>query len=611
MMKKRILVITMAIFILSGTCLDSAAGEFDLQAVVDRNKAEIDSPFNLSLIFSGAQDLDAPHLGDIEGFSWRHTGSSTRISVINGRRSSSISHNYVFIPLKTGILEIPVIKVRYRGKVYETIPISMEISDKGSYQRGAISASQDPEEIKSQDERIFLVINAGKRKAYAGEYIPVSISLYINNLAVRDIQYPQFAHKGFFMDKFSEPVQYNRVIDGINYDVVEFKVNAYGLVPGKLILGPAEIGCSLVYRRNPDKAIPSFFGRGIFNSDIFENFFGTYESEPVKIESRGFPIEILALPAGGRPRDFTGAVGDYAMLVKASPCEVNVGDPITLTIEIQGSGNLDTVMMPELVHEGSFRVYEPEVTQTEGKKIFQQIIMPLNDNIKEIPPVTFSFFDPGQGEYRTVTAGQIPIRVLALPEGQGFKIVSSAEMRAEDDVNDAEALGRDIVYIKESPGPLRDAIQPFCTSKLFFILLFLPPAMILADILLKRRHDRFTLDIGYARRCRALKTASKSLKKLKGIMHKGDKEVFFEHTIKTLKQYLGDRFCLSAGGITKDIVIELKGKGIDDGVIKGVEEIFNACDIARYAPSDIKTGAMPSVYNLLRSTINKMEKATV
>ena len=98
-------------------------------------------------------------------------------------------------------------------------------------------------------------------------------------------------------------------------------------------------------------------------------------TEPVK-------LVIKPLPVIDRPDDFTGAVGKYTMDVLAKPTKVKVGDPITLTINIRGEGNIQTIGEPLLDSESmkDFKAYdfEAKVTITDrgygikGEKLFKR-----------------------------------------------------------------------------------------------------------------------------------------------------------------------------------------------------------------------------------------------
>src|SRR5204863_5356139 len=111
------------------------------------------------------------------------------------------------------------------------------------------------------------------------------------------------------------------------------------------------------------------------------------------------------------PASFNGAVGIFSMNVSAGPTNVTVGDPITVRVRLSGQGALDGLTLPEQFASGDFKTYPATVKATEptdafglqGSKTFEQVVVPQNAEIKQLPPVTFSFFDPQQAAYRTLT----------------------------------------------------------------------------------------------------------------------------------------------------------------------------------------------------------------
>jgi len=83
------------------------ASDIRVEATVDRNKISLGSATQLNLTFYGVQNVPRPDLPDIEGFDWRYLGPSTRMSIINGMVSSSVTHMYMLVPLKAGKFTIP------------------------------------------------------------------------------------------------------------------------------------------------------------------------------------------------------------------------------------------------------------------------------------------------------------------------------------------------------------------------------------------------------------------------------------------------------------------------------------------------------------------------
>ncbi len=612
-MKRYRLILVYLFIIISFFGSVAFADEVSFSAHVDRIRVEINSALALSLVFTGAQDISAPELGEIDGFRWRYLGPSTRISIVNSRKSSSITHNYTLIPLKAGTLQIPQISVQYRGKIYKSDMINIEVLSSAPDYRDEDKARPLKGGGREQrlEDNIFLIIDTPTKQAYAGEKIPISVYLFINKISVRNIGYPEFLHDGFSADSFQKPYQYSRTIDGINYDVVEFKTHIYGIAPGRFQLGPAEITCNIMVKRPPNRGRSSFFGSSIFGSDIFEDFFGNYESHPVKIKSMDLTLDIMPLPKEEKPSDFKAAIGNYELHVDAAPREIKTGDPVTLVVKIKGEGNFNTVEMPALTDSENFRLYAPEVRQTDSEKIFEQIIIPLKDTIREIPSLSFSFFDPRYKSYRTVKSDPIPINIMPLPEGQEFKIMLFEDIRERQRLSQQELLGRDIVYIKEGSGNLVKVKPPFCKTTLFLMLLYLPPFIMLAATVFLRRRQRLASDIRNARKQSALKTARKNIKQLQGLMRKGAKKDFFDQAFRTIKLYLGDKFYLPAAGITSDIVYELKNKGIDASLINDLEKFFSLCYMARYTPSETGKEDIEDAYGLVKSILDKTEKAKI
>ena len=71
-------------------------------------------------------------------------------------------------------------------------------------------------------------------------------------------------------------------------------------------------------------------------------------------------------------------------------------------MEINGTGNLNTVLIPSTDISSGFKTYEPQVKTGEHSKSFTQVLIPENENVTEIPKAEFSFFDPAknnQNEY--------------------------------------------------------------------------------------------------------------------------------------------------------------------------------------------------------------------
>ncbi len=131
-------------------------------------------------------------------------------------------------------------------------------------------------------------------------------------------------------------------------------------------------------------------------------------------------VESLPLPTQNQPANFTGAVGNFTMTATAGPTTVTVGDPITVRVQISGRGALDALTLPPQDAWHDFKTYPPTTKLDtsdqfgfQGTKTFEQIISPQNSDVHELPALTFSFFNPDDGQYHTLTQPAVPLVVKA------------------------------------------------------------------------------------------------------------------------------------------------------------------------------------------------------
>jgi hypothetical protein len=578
--------------------------DINFEASVNRNIVSLGQSVQLNLQFHGSTDIPAPELPEIEGFKSRYVGPSTMMSIVNGKMSSSITHIYRLIPLKTGKFKIGPLSFKYKGDTYVSNELTIEVVD-SSISRERSSQKQQKRQISLKD-RLFLEMKAGKSRVYLNEIIPLTIKLYISNLGVRDIQYPEINFEGFSADKFDKPRQYQETKNGIIYDVVEFRTNIFGTKPGKFTLGPAKIQANLIIKNQMSRRrslFDDFFGRDPF----FDDFFGRYELEPIELSSEKIPLTVLPLPEKDRPDDFAGAIGNFNLNIEVSPKQVKTGDPVTLKMIITGEGNFNTVTSPKLAQQKNFKVYEPQVRQEGNKKIFEQILIPTTDSIKEIPPVTFSFFNTSSGKYQTISKGPVPIIVTKPEKKEEITIMEAPQIAKRPLIK--EKFGRDIIYIKESPGNLKRKGDYLYKNIFFLLAQIIPLLLLLSAWLIHKRREKLSSDIGYARRLSAPKKAKKGIHKAEKFLNDQNTAEFYDSIFKTLKEYIGDRFHLPSGGITADIVDDtLRTRGINENILTRIKDIFMDCDMARYAPAEFDTTKMKKTLQDLKEVINYLER---
>ncbi|MGZ8470333.1 MAG: hypothetical protein ACXW61_12135 [Gemmatirosa sp.] len=187
-----------------------------------------------------------------------------------------------------------------------------------------------------------------------------------------------------------------RVIDGRRYDVHVFQRAVFPLAAGRLQIPPAQ----LTY------ALPLTAG-----------FFSREESYSARSEA----VRLVAIepPTEGRPADWTGAVGDLRATARLDSSAARVGDPVVLTLRVQGVGNVKLLPRPTLrvawatAVDGEERVeLDSSALAVRGAKEFDWILTPRSAGAREVPPIRYAYFDPVARAYDVAVAPALPIQVL-------------------------------------------------------------------------------------------------------------------------------------------------------------------------------------------------------
>jgi hypothetical protein len=154
-----------------------------------------------------------------------------------------------------------------------------------------------------------------------------------------------------------------------------------------------------------------------------------------------------------------------------------------------------------------FRAYDPTASGAAGpgRLTLEQVLIPRDATARELPAVRFSFFEPETGTYRTIARGPFPIAVRAAPGTQTAVIGGQAP--AARQAPEKEKLGRDIVYIKDSPGDLGARDRSFYLQPWFFAFQAAPVMLVGLMAAGLRRRRVLSADPRLARQQRAGRTA--------------------------------------------------------------------------------------------------------
>lgn len=350
----------------------------------------------------------------------------------------------------------------------------------------------------------------------------------------------------------------------IDYWHYEFRRTFTATTIGPLTFGPASL-------------------KGDFATDVQD---GRIRGESVYAVAKPLVIDVQDVPSDGRPDCYIGAIGTFRLSASLEPKRARTGDPMTLTLTLEGEGTLDSATAPDLKNIAPiathFKVYDA-TEQTKGsQRQFTYCVRPLDADVHEFPPVPAAFFDVDAKKYVTLQTDPIPIEVTkAVPLADRDIMTSS---RASD------GRGRDIQTRREGifanitdPTRLGDeSVRPqqwlIGGGGLF--------GTYIALAVFVGRWRRVHGDPVTSRRRAALGIAKRRLTDASHELSAGRATQGAEHILDALLGYVADTLGLTEAGLTAtEACRQLELLGVDALLIGRLRTLLETCEGVRYGAS--------------------------
>ena len=535
-------------------------------ASLNRDSVVVGETVTLTFTFEGVNPGGMPQLPAIPGLQVAGGMSSGYSSSIgpNGQTQSSQTYSVPLIANQAGEIQIPAFHIELGGEKLSSQPLKLKVLRE--------DPTAPPAEFGSRSAFLWLVLP--KQEFYLGESFVAELRLYLHS-GVRNIngyQPPALTGEGFTTSPWNQSQNYQRRVGNQVFTVVPVMCSLTAAKTGPLRIAPMNASVVL----NPPDAFEGFFGR-------------RSNSERVALALDEQILRVLPLPAENRPADFNGAVGQYSMTVSAGPTNVATGDPITVRVQISGRGNLNGLILPEQTAWHDFKAYPPTANVEtsdplglQGMKTFEQIVAPQSTEIKELPPLIFSYFDPETKLYRTLSHPAVKLTVR--PGGSAPSPVVAATTRTTND--DLPPPQRDIVPIKQRIGRLRPAGPPLIQQPLFLAAQGVPVMAFVAAFLWRRRTDSLANNPRLRRQRAVAELIRNGKQDLQRLATANKAEEFYATLFRLLQEQLGERLDCPASAITEAVVDEkLRPRGVPDSTLDQIHELFQSCNLARYAPT--------------------------
>jgi hypothetical protein len=532
--------------------------------------------------FGRIKDVSIP---TIPGLVFESLGRSQGFDAINGTMVPATFYEIRVTPQFAGVYSIP-------GLTPGSRPIGLEVV-KGDEPNPYIWHSQQPAPPPIQTASLpkgvelqaggaaFVHLEIPERSLYVGESVPVEIDVGMRSGLVTAVNgLPTLKGSDFTFNNLSkQPERREESIQGGDFVVLTWRSALSAVKPGEFSLSaetPLTVKVSTLSAA--DRAVAS---RLAF--PLLQSMYSGVAPKEMTVESSATKLEVLPLPAEGKPENFSGAVGDFQVSSDVSPADVAVGEPLTLRLHISGSGNFDRVDSPMFDHLEHWKTYPAkssfapsDAVGNEGAKVFEQPLIAAQPGAQSIPGLGFDYFNPRSRRYEHAETAPINVLIAASPTDRGR--------------NDALAAG--------SPRGLRPdhRTSQRLVSQLAPLYFRAPFLAIPAALVLLLAGSWFAVRPSAA--SATSKAAGRALARLDAMARAGDVSSFLDTARDALLQAFAARWQMPANQITgAELKARLGATGED------VERLFAIGEEAKYSANRPAGADLQRWLNLVRSQL--------
>jgi hypothetical protein len=607
----------------------AAAANIQVTAELKPNTFTVGESARFIITVKGADSADSD-MPTTEGLSFSNPARThSRQMVFQGLSTKEVflettmSFAFMVEADKAGDYIIGPVRINADGKAYATEPVQFRVlpgQSTRSQARGNSSgaggvAGISPDGGEEKDFS-FMRIMPKTERIYSGQVVPFTLKAYFRSgQRVTLKSAPRLSGEDFLLQSLDEdPRQQQERLNGTVYTSLTWQGTLSAVKEGEAPLTVEMDAEVLVRSRSRSRGNP--FGSSLLSDPFFADILGNYTRRDIKIASQEKKISVLDLPTENRPDDFSGAIGTFSLAVAASPLNGKVGDPITLKMQLNGSGNFALVQAPSLTENKGWKVY-PAGSGTvkalgngKGEKSFEQALIPIEQGLTAVPPVRFSYFDPKAEEYVTLASDPIslslqakdnqtasPPRTFVGPVSQAVQQGGKKDASRKNPAASQAALH--LAPLKPELGQLVPSIQPLYQKLWFQFFMVVGLLCLFAALVLHLRQRRLARDPSILRRKEVAGRLAEHYEGMRKALPVEDQEAFHQHCRAAIQERTGEVWGLAPETVT---LADLEQRLPDESPLRTV---FSRLEQSGYAGEQL---AQADLEEILQTTRNELDK---
>jgi tetratricopeptide (TPR) repeat protein len=338
--------------------------------------------------------ITAPNLAPFDILS---SSPSPQVTVEGGAQPSVLAEfRYKLTTDQTGTFTIPPFEARLGQMVARSRPLRVQVAGPradnvpGIVTRATLDTGLDVN---------FRAI-ASPDTVFVGQQVNYEVAVFLNENVTDRLRrnptfYPPDIRSMLAYDLPSVKTPPRRRVGNRCFDALVYQRALFPLIAGRFVIPPSQ----LVY------ALSTSAG-----------FFSREETHDVQTD-RTMVIAVDP-PSARRPANWSGAVGDLRLNARVDTTAARVGDPVVLTVQVTGAGNVKLFPRPDVavpwasVVRGDERVNVDSMSpRIRGYKEFDWVLTPKIAGELDVPPIQYSYFNPDQRRYMTAESPPVRVRI--------------------------------------------------------------------------------------------------------------------------------------------------------------------------------------------------------
>lgn len=510
--------------------------EIEVSAVVSPRFIQYNEKATLELTISGKTQINhigSPQFNFLPNFLAVPLESKTIPRLVDNKVAVSMAWVYELIPQKIGEIDLPDISFLYQGIPYIANPGKIIVGATDTYYNTSTGGMHK------------VVAEVDNNKPYIHEGIVYRFRyLYTTVLPTVEPPTPSLpSFSGFVVEELNDKNTTEK-IGGKIYYVQEYVRRLYPQNLGQILVYPSELILHL-------------------------------KGNPKTLKTKHIPLNVQPLPINSKPTNFSGAVGDFSISAQLDRNRLAVRNAITLSLKINGNGNLKNITPPNLSSIHGFRVNPPKQVKvdTSNNLNINYVLVPIKAGRLQIPAITFSFFNPSTKTYQTTKTLPIPITVIP------------------------------------NTSDVPDSGSSFSNWTVWFLIISLVGVFIAAGFLLFRSKLKHKLGSSFTENSATFsQTAPDSIVSLDNVTIEMKSTSFGEELTRILHQALCNMINKPYRQLSIAEVQELCNHvNVSQSIIEEIEVILTRCEYHRFAPVPLSNEEREDLITRLKNVIQNLE----